>query len=122
MAADDEETQPSLERTPTGLLEPEQVDIMPIAQDDHHHVPHILEHSQVLKYLRKVSVFQDFKKKELDKIVDALDIQDFHKGETVIKKGQPGRSFYMIKQGTVGFALTDYSGSSNPAAPRSVQQ
>ena len=31
MAADDEETQPSLERTPTGLLGPEQVDIMPIA-------------------------------------------------------------------------------------------
>jgi CRP-like cAMP-binding protein len=107
MAADDEETQPSLERTPTGLLGPEQVDIMPIAQDDHHHVPHILEHSQVLKYLRKVSVFQDFKKKELDKIVDALDIHHFHEGETVIKKGQPGRSFYMIKQGTVGFALDD---------------
>ena len=54
-----------------------------------------------------MDAFKDFKKKQLDKIVDALDIQDFRKDEIVIKKGQPGTSFYLIKQGTVGFALDD---------------
>lgn len=42
-----EETHPSLNRTPTRLLGAEQVELMPKDDDDHHHVPHNLEHSQV---------------------------------------------------------------------------
>eukprot|EP01046_Picozoa_sp_COSAG06_P035719 COSAG06_NODE_3868_length_4816_cov_1.817469_1_plen_78_part_00 len=45
MAAD--ETQPSLMRTPTRPLGAEQVELMPKDDDDHHHVPHNLENSQV---------------------------------------------------------------------------
>eukprot|EP01046_Picozoa_sp_COSAG06_P035720 COSAG06_NODE_3868_length_4816_cov_1.817469_2_plen_820_part_00 len=60
-----------------------------------------------MKYLKHVAAFKDFKKKELDKIVDVLDLQDFRKDETVIKKGQPATTFFLIKQGTVGFDLGD---------------
>eukprot|EP01052_Picozoa_sp_SAG31_P010505 SAG31_NODE_577_length_13952_cov_2.717121_2_plen_1076_part_00 len=50
-----------------------------------------------------MEVFKDFKKKELEAVFDKLEIKDYNAGETVIRKGGAARSFYMIKQGTVGF-------------------
>jgi hypothetical protein len=62
-------------------------------------------HEQMLAYLRGVSVFENVNETTLSAIAESLDVKSFKQGETILKKGDPGSTFFLIKDGTVGFSL-----------------
>jgi hypothetical protein len=62
-------------------------------------------HEQMLAYLRGVSVFENVNEITLSAIAESLDVKSFKQGETILKKGDPGSTFFLIKDGTVGFSL-----------------
>ena len=62
-------------------------------------------HEQMLTYLRGVSAFENVNETTLNAIAASLDVKAFKQGETILKKGDPGSTFFLIKEGTVGFSL-----------------
>lgn len=50
-------------------------------------------------------VFFSLNEKQLWKLAESLESQHFSKGELVLKKGDPGDTFYIIEEGT--FSIFD---------------
>eukprot|EP01048_Picozoa_sp_COSAG05_P013687 COSAG05_NODE_1479_length_4770_cov_4.525583_4_plen_175_part_00 len=63
--------------------------------------------SEQLAFLRGAPAFANVPDETRQKVADALTTETFDKGDVIIKKGTPGESFYMIRQGTVAFSVTD---------------
>eukprot|EP00210_Caulerpa_lentillifera_P000821 g794.t2 len=55
--------------------------------------------------LKKVPVFFSLNEKQLWQLSESLESQHFSKGELVLKKGDPGDTFYIIEEGT--FSIFD---------------
>ena len=51
--------------------------------------------------LARVPLLKDLTEEQLDKVVDTVEIFPYNAGEVIIKKGQDGNVFYIIKSGTV---------------------
>ena len=58
---------------------------------------HIHVHAQVL---RGVSVFEGLTIGQLQQLRDRMSTQSFARGESVIREGEPGSSFYVIVRGS----------------------
>ena len=66
--------------------------------------------------LKKVPFFSDMGSKSLVKVIPALEQQGFPGGATIIKQGEEGDSFYIIRSGNVEVVLEGEGGSSTPIA------
>ena len=66
--------------------------------------------------LKKVPFFSDVGSKSLVKVIPALEQQRFVGGTTIIKQGDEGDAFYIIRSGNVEAALEGDGGSSIPIA------
>ena len=64
--------------------------------------------------LRMVPFFSDIGSKSLVKVIPALEQQRFAGGATIIKQGEEGDAFYIIRSGNVEVALEGKDGSSIP--------
>ena len=62
---------------------------------------------QVVDYLKHVPTFAKFSDQKIEDLADKLSLRTVQAGDTVIKKGQPGTTFFLIKSGQVGFSLQD---------------
>ena len=56
---------------------------------------------EIIKILRKVKLFSNFTNDKLGKVASIATFKNFTKDEYIIKKGELGREFYMVKEGTV---------------------
>jgi len=56
---------------------------------------------ETIDTLRKVSFLQQLSDEYIAKIASAVIPETFKKGEVIIKKGEPGSVFYILKEGTV---------------------
>ena len=63
------------------------------------------QHEQMVAYLRGVSVFEQVNESTLHANAGSLDVSTYREGETILQKGEPGTTFFLIKDGTVGFSL-----------------
>lgn len=63
------------------------------------------QHVQMVEYLRGVSVFDEVSESILHAIADDLQVEKYSEGQIILKKGDPGTTFFLIKDGTVGFSL-----------------
>ena len=52
--------------------------------------------------LKKIAFLELLKLNELDEIIASLDKRPFKKGETIIRQGDPGETFFIIASGSVG--------------------
>jgi CRP-like cAMP-binding protein/tRNA A-37 threonylcarbamoyl transferase component Bud32 len=56
---------------------------------------------EVKKALSRVPLLADLTEEQLDKLSDTVEIFGYNPGDVIIKKGQEGNVFYIIKEGTV---------------------
>jgi len=63
--------------------------------------------TQCLEVLRKVPLFQSMSEGEIFNVIDALKVEDFPPGTTVIQQGDIGHHFYIVYDGQV--VATKYS-------------
>ena len=54
-----------------------------------------------IELLKRVPLFSDCSKRELENIAQVADEIDFPAGRTLIEEGKPGREFFVIADGTV---------------------
>lgn len=60
-----------------------------------------------LQELRKYDIFLDLDPNELALLAKVADVIHASEGETIIKEGQPARSFYLMDQGNLMVAFKD---------------
>lgn len=68
------------------------------------------EREENIKFLSSVSVLKDLPLMVLNKISDLLKREYFPSGSTIIKQGDPGDKFYIIRGGSVNVIKSDESG------------
>lgn len=59
---------------------------------------------------KKISFLEHLKLNELDELIGHMDKRSFHKGETLIKQGETGETFYIIASGSVGIYKSKFLG------------
>lgn len=52
------------------------------------------------EFLRNIELLDSLNSNERDKICDCLKIEKFKKGEFIIREGETGNTFYLVKEGT----------------------
>jgi cAMP-dependent protein kinase regulator len=67
---------------------------------------------ETIETLRKVSFLAELSEEYLAKMASAAKTQTFNKGDTIIKKGDPGNTFYILKDGTVAVKDIEAGGQS----------
>ena len=75
---------------------------------------------QVIAELKEVPFFSGLGSKSLIKLIPALQQQSFAKGATIMKQGDEGNSFYIIRTGNVQVMLDRSSGPSIAVAQLST--
>ena len=68
---------------------------------------HMLDLVVTERYLRDIAEFAELSDAKLRDVARALEIHTFKSGEVLIRKGQVGTSFFLLKSGTVGFIVED---------------
>lgn len=68
------------------------------------------EREENIKFLSSVSVLKDLPLVVLNKISDLLKREYFPSGSTIIKQGDPGDKFYIIRGGSVNVIKEDEHG------------
>lgn len=68
------------------------------------------EREENIKFLSSVSVLKDLPVVVLNKISDLLKREYFPSGSTIIKQGDPGDKFYIIRGGSVNVIKDDDNG------------
>ena len=64
---------------------------------------HILKLSEIINTLKKISIFKNLSDLKLSKISDKIKIKKFEAKNVIIKSGEMGEEFYMVKTGKVDF-------------------
>ena len=59
----------------------------------------------IIAELKEVPVFSELGSKSLIKVIPSLEARSFHKGSTIIRQGEAGDSFYIIRSGNVQVLL-----------------
>ncbi len=60
---------------------------------------------EVLGILKHLDFFQDFPLEKVQQFLMSVEEEQFHKGQTIIRKGERGRKFYIIYSGNVAINL-----------------
>lgn len=68
------------------------------------------EREENVKFLSSVSVLKDLPIVVLNKISDLLKREYFPSGSTIIREGDPGDKFYIIRNGSVNVVKSDKKG------------
>jgi cGMP-dependent protein kinase 1 len=68
------------------------------------------EREENIKFLSSVSMLKDLPLVVLNKISDLLKREYFPPASTIIKQGDPGDKFYIIRSGSVNVIKTDVNG------------
>ena len=68
------------------------------------------EREENIKFLSSVSVLKDLPLVVLNKISDLLKREYFPSGSTIIRQGDPGDKFYIIRGGSVNVIKSDANG------------
>lgn len=68
------------------------------------------DYEDSLALLRKVSILKQLSNEQIENIANIVEVVPFHENDQIIKKGEKGDIFYMIKEGVV---LCTNAGSSN---------
>eukprot|EP01012_Entosiphon_sulcatum_P018573 TRINITY_DN2330_c0_g1_i1.p2 TRINITY_DN2330_c0_g1~~TRINITY_DN2330_c0_g1_i1.p2 ORF type:complete len:424 (-),score=102.06 TRINITY_DN2330_c0_g1_i1:322-1593(-) len=61
----------------------------------------IRKREKYCKFLRKIDILQTIDNYEMAKIADVLEVCDFASGDTIVREGDRGESFFFIEEGTV---------------------
>lgn len=67
------------------------------------------KHKEFEAFMRSINLFASLTAKETHKLVDALVLEVFQAGEHVIKQGEMGATFYIMRKGTVDVSVKDVS-------------
>jgi CRP-like cAMP-binding protein len=67
----------------------------------------VREEKDLIKFLRKVSIFSKLSKADLKHLRQYLYIRKFEAGEQIFKKGYPNVIFYVLKEGSLKVYLED---------------
>lgn len=78
--------------------------------------------SQLELFLNQVPILSPLSKEEKMRLLDAFEERTFPAGATVVKQGEPGDLFYIIKEGEATVLQTSPNVSTEPAHPRKVNQ
>lgn len=62
---------------------------------------------ELLKALRGVEIFKALTGGELQRLVDAMSETSFKSGTAIIRQGEPGEAFYIIKEGSVSCTIRE---------------
>ena len=52
-------------------------------------------------FLRKVSILKTYSERKVNKIVDAMTVEEFQEAEGIVRQGSYGETFYIILDGQV---------------------
>ena len=72
--------------------------------------------SERVAALRAVDFLAPVGAEELQRLADRLRARRFTAGETILRQGEPGESFFLIRQGTVSVRIAGEDGSSTEVA------
>lgn len=64
------------------------------------------ESAKICEFLQKCDFFRDLTPRTLTDVADKLVREDFPEGEVIIRQGDPGDKFYLIRQGSVEVETT----------------
>ena len=70
----------------------------------------VIRHNFNMKVLGGVEMFKALRPEEMETLVRALHEVTFEKGHRIIKQGEQGDSFYILKSGTVQVTIADAAG------------
>ena len=62
---------------------------------------HVQESSVICEFLQKCAVFAELRPSTLTEVADKMHAEEYGPGETVIRQGDAGDKFYLIRQGSV---------------------
>jgi small-conductance mechanosensitive channel/CRP-like cAMP-binding protein len=65
---------------------------------------------EILESLRRIEIFSPLNDSELERVATQVRAERFFKGETILYQGDPGDSFFVIKEGEVEVSLGDCKG------------
>ena len=65
---------------------------------------------EILQVLRRIEIFMPLNPSELEQVATQVRVERFSSGETVLSQGEPGDSFFVIKEGEVEVNLGDPEG------------
>jgi len=74
------------------------------------------EYAATMSFLAKVPLIKRLPAHEHPLLADACTIQEFKAGEAIIKQGDPGHEFFVIRNGEASVSITDESGKTNKVA------
>jgi cAMP-dependent protein kinase regulator len=64
----------------------------------------------ILRVLRKIELLKSLNTVQLQRLVDLMSEVQYETGNTIIKQGDPGETFYVIVSGTCSVTIEDASG------------
>eukprot|EP00438_Fugacium_kawagutii_P035877 Skav204679 [mRNA] locus=scaffold1284:75683:78347:- [translate_table: standard] len=65
---------------------------------------------------KKVHIFRHLSEEQTKRVVESFDTKKYAKGDTVIKQGEPGTSFFVIAQGELEVFIKDAAGEEKRVA------
>ena len=65
------------------------------------------ETSVICEFLRQFPLFEDLQTSTLTEVADKMMVQEASAGDVVIRQGDPGELFYLIRSGTVDVVIDD---------------
>lgn len=74
----------------------------------------VSEKSNLIDSLMKVPLFKNFTQNKLNSFINHVEIENYSKGEAIIREGEDGSKFYIVKQGKIDiFVKNNYIRSLN---------
>jgi putative ABC transport system ATP-binding protein len=70
----------------------------------------VQETSVICEFLRRFELFADLQTSTLSEVADKLQVEQAEKGDVVIRQGDPGERFYLIRAGSVDVVVRDARG------------
>jgi len=71
----------------------------------------LMDHNLGYRVLKSVPLLSELEHEMYDELVDELEIEDFEKGEYIIREGEIGHKFYIIREGAVDVEKASADGS-----------
>ncbi len=72
--------------------------------------------TEVMDLMEQVEIFSPLSRDEMKKLIERVGVKTFASGETPVRQGDPGDSFYIIKSGKVDVVVEKSSGGSSLVA------
>jgi putative ABC transport system ATP-binding protein len=78
----------------------------------------VVENAAIAEFLRKIPLFSELTPSTLARVADAMSWEEFQSGQVIVRQGDQGDKFYLIRKGAVEVRITGAKGERSVATLR----